>query len=220
VKLLAAETSGLAASIALMVDGTIVESVALTSQSRRPTQSLVPETGQLLQRHSLSPKDIDVVAVSVGPGSFTGLRVGVAFGKTFAWVNQCRLVAVNTLQTVAQRIGSAAPVVTSVSDAQREELFVEEFRWDASAGIHRSLGETQIVGVNDLVPTGILTGPALVKFGDRFSDQQSLADPTLWSPTAAATAEIGDVMARGEQWSDLDNLEPVYIRRSYAEEKQ
>ena len=84
-KILAIETSGFEGSIALSENSDVLAQRELARAGRRHAQTLVLEVAELLESHSLQPDQIDVVAVSHGPGSFTGLRVGVVFAKTFAW---------------------------------------------------------------------------------------------------------------------------------------
>jgi tRNA threonylcarbamoyl adenosine modification protein YeaZ len=103
VKILAVDTSGFEGSVAISEDRHVLNQRCLNAEGRRHAQMLVLEVGELLKSQRLKPADIDIVAVSIGPGSFTGLRVGVVFAKTFAWANNAKLVAVDTLQAVAQR---------------------------------------------------------------------------------------------------------------------
>jgi tRNA threonylcarbamoyladenosine biosynthesis protein TsaB len=220
VKLLAVETSGAAASVAMMTDGRILAECTLSSEGQRHAQSLVAEVGLMLDRLSIAAGDIDIVAVSVGPGSFTGLRVGVVFAKTFAWVNGAALVAVNTLQAAAQRVDSSVPSVTAIADAQRDEVFTAVFDWDSDQQLRTIRNPVQIVPVDQLRPEGMLTGPGLERFADKISDDTRVAETNLWHPTASAVAEIGQILAVSGDMAHPETLEPLYIRRSYAEEKR
>jgi tRNA threonylcarbamoyladenosine biosynthesis protein TsaB len=226
VKLLAVETSGFEGSIALVDDGQLVEERLLQTEGRRHAQTLVVEVNELLQQHGLASSRIDAVAVSVGPGSFTGLRVGVVFAKVFAWVNQAQLVAVDTLRAIAQRATAQPPVVTVISDAQRGEVFINRYVWDAGAAVRQPEGDIRIVAVTDLV-AGLsdqqdvaVSGPGLEKFGNEFPDSNLLLDAGLWKPRASAVAEVGSQMLASGQVADIVTLEPFYLRRSYAEEKR
>ena len=106
-KILAVETSGYQGSVALTGGRDGVDERSLAAEGMRNAQTLVMEVQQLLQDHSVDASDIDGVAVSIGPGSFTGLRVGVVFAKTFCWANGCPLIAVDTFQAVACQTRSA-----------------------------------------------------------------------------------------------------------------
>lgn len=220
-KILAVDTSGLEGSVALSDDRALLEERQLPVEGRRHAQTLVSAADELLKAHSLQPNDIGAVAVSVGPGSFTGLRVGVVFAKTFAWANQAQLLAVDTLRAVAQQVDSASPFVTVISDAQRQEVFVSTYQWDSQANIRTELEAVRIQPVASLAASvsqdTIWAGPGLSKFGEHLTAER-LADESVWQPRAATIAELGSVMLQQNQIANIHTLEPVYIRRSYAEE--
>lgn len=220
-KILAVDTSGFEGSVALSDDSNVIAERSLTSEGRRHAQTLVLEVSELLKSCNTTSQQIDVVAVSIGPGSFTGLRVGVVFAKTFAWANNAKLVAVDTLQAVAQQLPSEHPVVTVISDAQREELFVNRYEWNADSQTRQPTEELRIQPLATVAatPTSIVTGPGLEKFEDSFNDTWALATKDQWLPQAATIAQLGSVLAQQATWADIHNLEPLYVRRSYAEEK-
>src|SRR5690606_16862220 len=121
------ETSGHQGSVALWRDGALLGERDLSREGQRHARSLVPELRQLLIDHSLAPRDVQTLAVSIGPGSCTGLRVGVVCAKTWAYATGARLIAVDTLLAVAQQAGEAAQRLQVTSDAQRNEVFVGRF---------------------------------------------------------------------------------------------
>lgn len=81
-------------------------------------QTLVSEVGLLLSGQGLTVGDLSAVAVSIGPGSFTGLRVGLVFAKTLAWLRGIPLLSVNTLQAMAQQCAGQYGEVLGISDAR------------------------------------------------------------------------------------------------------
>lgn len=222
--ILAVDTSGSAGSIAVSDDRRVLGEPSQMAEGRRHAQTLVLQVDRLLKSLQLVPQDIDAVAVSFGPGSFTGLRVGVVFAKTFAWANAANLVAVDTLRAVAQQAVDGIQNVAVISDAQRSEVFVNEYTWDARSESFLADGEVRIETVETVVAQAFerglhVTGPGLVKFADQFPDSSLLVDSSLWIPGAAAVAEIGSLMLADNLLADPGTLEPLYIRRSYAEEK-
>ena len=220
--ILAVETSGYDGTVALQINGDPPTQRSLSTEGRRHAQTLVSEVDQLLRDHDRKPTEIDAVAVSIGPGSFTGLRVGVVFAKTFAWVNQAKLIAVNTLEAVAQRAPIDIPMVTVISDAQRKEVFLSDFTYDPAAQSWNSQQDVQIIPIQDVQTPDrtktLWTGPGVTKFADEF-DSSSCAEPSLRTPTASAIATIGRSLSERGETSEISPLEPLYIRRSYAEEK-
>ena len=221
VKILAVDTSGFAGSVALSDDRTVIAQRLISTDGRRHAQTLVLEVSELLKSCNVTSQQIDIVAVSIGPGSFTGLRVGVVFAKTFAWANDAKLVAVDTLQAIAQQLPSEHSSVTVISDAQRNELFVNRYSWEADSQTRQPTEELRIESVVTVaaVPTSIVTGPGLEKFAASFDNTWTLAAETQWLPQAKTIAQLGSVLAERENWADIHNLEPLYVRRSYAEEK-
>ena len=123
--LLAVETSGTQGSVAIFDGETLRFERILGATGTRHAQTLPAEVADALAKCDLQPRDIRSVAVSIGPGSFTGLRIGLTFAKTFAWLNDARLVAVDTLRAIAQQVPSDIEYVTVIVDAQRTEFFAD-----------------------------------------------------------------------------------------------
>lgn len=219
-KLLAVETSGSVGSLAISEDGVIVCEQILQTAGKRHAQTLASETRELFERFQWALKDLQAVAVSTGPGSFTGLRVGVVFAKTLAWANDTKLIAVDTLQAIAQRVPEVHERVLAISDAQRSELFFAEYRLQPETGIRVSDEAVRIIRPEELPQTGLITGPALQKFQPLIPSTLQIADASLWEGSAATVARIGYEHWLAEHFADPDLLEPLYLRRSYAEEKR
>ena len=217
--LLAVDTSGMQGSFAI-TDASQLLLKGQLNDGRRNAQSLVAEVDRAFRVLNIAATDIRTVAVSIGPGSFTGLRVGLTFAKTFAWLNQASLVAVDTLQAIALQAPADMETVTAVIDAQRGELFAGTYRWDAESGC-RVLMNSVGVSTQDALPADYpLTGPGLLKLRPEVAAVHRLLDSSFWDPRASAIAAIGTRMAQRKQFSSPESLEPVYIRLSYAEEKR
>ena len=231
-KLLAVDTSGYGGSVACSLRAGEVQQRPLSTAGRRHAQTLVLEVQTLLQSLHVTPGQIDAVAVSIGPGSFTGLRVGVTFAKTFAWAGSAALVAVDTFQAIAQQAGDVGRPVAVVSDAQRQEFFFNRYTWDAENQVAVPEGTVRIERAEAVVAASqsaagersfsdvdgcLWTGPGIDRFAESFAGVD-VADATLREPTAAAVAEIGRWQLAAGDTADPHDLEPLYIRRSYAEE--
>lgn len=217
--LLAVETSGMQGSVAVSNGSQVLHDRSLEA-GQRNAQSLVSEVDRVLKELQLAPRDIKTVAVSIGPGSFTGLRVGLTFAKTFAWLNKASLVAVDTLQAIAMRAPANIPVVTALVDAQRGELFAGSYALDAKSQSRRLLDSVHVSTQEMLSPEFPLTGPGLLKLRPEVAIGHQLLEESLWSPNAREVAILGWQMAESGQLSIPETLEPVYIRLSYAEEKR
>lgn len=132
-KLLALETTDVSGSVALCECGQIVERRFLDAR-QRSAQSLAPTIRALLDDHRWQASEVDVVGVTVGPGSFTGLRVGVATAKMFAWATNARIVGVDSFDAVVESLlrsdflDLTEPAVLSIGiDAQRGDAAVRDY---------------------------------------------------------------------------------------------
>ena len=218
--LLAIETSGMQGSVAIFDGQTLRFERILGGVGTRHAQTLPAEVADMLAGCSLEPRSIRSVAVSVGPGSFTGLRVGLTFAKTFAWLNDAELVAVDTLRAIAQQVPPDIGYVTAIIDAQRAEFFAATYRWNAELGLRFAINDVGLASVSDLPTDYPIVGPACNKLTAAAPDRFDVLDESLWQPHAASVGRIGLHMLDQQQFSDPDTLEPVYIRLSYAEEKR
>jgi len=218
--LLAIETSGMQGSVAIFDGQTLRFERILGAAGTRHAQTLPAEVADMLAGCSLQPHSIQSVAVSIGPGSFTGLRVGLTFAKTFAWLNDARLVAVDTLRAIAQQVPPHIEYVTAIIDAQRSEFFAATYRWNAELGLRFAINDVGLANVADLPSDYPIVGPACNKLRAIALNRFDILDESLWQPHAVNVGRIGLYMLDQQQFSDPDSLEPVYIRLSYAEEKR
>ncbi len=218
--LLAVETSGTQGSIAIFDGPTLHFERILSAVGTRHAQTLPAEVADALIACQLKPNDIRAVAVSIGPGSFTGLRVGLTFAKTFAWLNDAKLVAVDTLRAIAQQVPLETEFVTAIVDAQRSEFFTATYRWNSELSLRCALDDVRLATIDDLPQLYPLVGPPCSKLAVAAPDRFLVLDESLWQPHAVSVGRIGLHMIDRQQFSDPDTLEPVYIRVSYAEEKR
>ena len=218
--LLAVETSGSLGSIAVTDGSNLLAERVLAAGGVRHAQSLVAEVDKLLRELTLKPTDIRSVAVSIGPGSFTGLRVGLVFAKTFAWLNQSHLVAVDTLRVIAQQAPDEEALVTALVDAQRGEVFAGTYQVDTVSGCRQLIDRIHVTGQDTLPQDHILTGPGLIKLRPELATSHRLLAESCWQPRASTIARLGTDMVSRQEFSIPEILEPVYVRLSYAEEKR
>lgn len=214
------ETSGQAGSVALVEGGNVLAETALSPSGRRHARTLVAELKVLLEQVDRRPTDCECVAVSIGPGSFTGLRVGVVCAKTFAYATGSRVVAVDTLEAIAAASPPDVERIDVVMDAMRGEVFYARFkqrdsRWSRSDDISIIAWEELSERLGD---SALLSGPVLATISARDWAAPRLEE-SCWSPRASVVATIGEREALAGRTDDLWTLEPRYIRKSAAEEK-
>jgi len=227
------ETSGRSGRIAIRIDSSNREERELSQAGRRHAQTLVLEIQKLLLECGLAPGDIDLVAVSEGPGSFTGLRVGVVCAKTLAWANSARLVLVDTLLAIAVESPVDVSHIDVVSDAQRGDLFVASYdRQEGSDHASKTAwcrrGDVQVIPAEEWISSlvgkagqgFVVTGPGLSGAGDLLSEEIRQLERDHPEPAAATIAELGEAMAAQGELADPMTVEPFYLRKSAAEEKR
>jgi tRNA threonylcarbamoyladenosine biosynthesis protein TsaB len=224
-RVLAIESSGRVGSVALLDTAQAKPASVLertTPEGERTAQSLLPTIEALLRERSWRPADVELVCVTTGPGSFTGLRIGIVTAKTFAYATGAKLVGVHTLAAIAAGIEWPAGRLWTILDAQRQELFASSF----VAG--HSLPDlprpaTEILGIaqwlNRLEPGDYIAGPPLSKLRIQLPAAVTVIDESLWHPKAAVVGRLGlQLFERGKIKNPLE-LVPRYYRKSAAEEK-
>lgn len=215
------DTSGMAGSIALMRDGVLLAERQLAQAGRRHARTLVAELANLFTECDLRTDQCDAIAISVGPGSFTGLRVGVVCAKTFAYATGCQLTPVDTFEAVAAGVSEGVNQVAVIDLAQRGDLFVGEYQ--RTRDQWNRIGEITIRPTDSyataLKPELKVVGPGLGRLrGTTFPDAACL--PVEFDiPAARHVASIGTRQLAAGLTVDYWSLEPFYLRRSAAEEK-
>jgi len=219
-RILALETSTLDASVAVLEGERVLGQVTL-DRSRRTAQCFAPTIADQLHSVGWRPPDVQLVAVTVGPGSFTGLRVGVTAAKTLAYAVGAQVLGIPTLKVIAQQAMKHASCICAVLDAQRQQLFAADFQ---SQGEELTeVSETRIVDVAQwlagLSPGIAVTGPGLVRLVDRIPAEVEVIDASRWTPQAATVGRMAYREHQAGSRHDLWTLNPRYYRSSAAEEK-
>ena len=220
-KLLAMETTERIASLAAMSDGNLLQELKLDAR-QRSAQSLLPGVKKLLAEVGWRPHDIALVAVSIGPGSFTGLRIGVTAAKVFAYAARADVLGIDTLEAIAAGVPAEIGLLSTAVDAQRGDVAAGLFRrgpdgWFAPAGPQELLPAPEWLA--RLSPGTAVAGPVLQKLAGLVPAGLVIVDARCWAPTAAAVARLADRdYARGRR-DDPWTLLPRYCRPSAAEEK-
>ena len=219
--------------------GTEVSEVALvrdgeTLSSRRTPDIqnhlvwLAPSIHEMLSACALTPADIDLIACLTGPGSFTGVRLGITTAKTMSQVLGKPVVPVNTLDALAAAAADAPEaqhnketLIIPCMDARKRQVFLCEYIARADAPLERS-GEYRAADVDDffsflgkLDGTVILAGTALVKYGGAISRNAPgavLLDEDFWHPRADVVARIGSSRFNPRTPLDYKILTPLYLR--------
>jgi tRNA threonylcarbamoyladenosine biosynthesis protein TsaB len=219
-RLLILETSSRTGQVALAL-GNELRGVRRLDEARRHARDLVPATAALLAEQGWRPRDIHAVIVSRGPGSYTGLRVGIMSAKTFAYATGCVLLAVDTFAALALQAPPSLPRIDVLADAQQDKVYVQSFVRSAEGWQPSS--ELAIRRIADWLagrePSAWVTGPGLLKWASRFPADVPKVDASLWEPQPASLLRIGLARYLAGERDDAWTLEPLYLRPSSAEEQ-
>lgn len=141
-RILAFETSARAASVALLEDGTLLGEYFQNS-GQTHSRTAMEMASDLLKNCDLTAADVDAVACAAGPGSFTGVRIGLAAAKGFAWGRELPLVGVSTLEAMVTGAALADGVYCAAMDARRSQVYTAIFRRKDGV-LHRLLEDSAI----------------------------------------------------------------------------
>lgn len=222
-KALAIETSGRTGSVALVEDGRVVADETF-SHGLQHAAEIVVRIDRLCRERNWRPTDIDEVYVSAGPGSFTGLRIGVTLAKTLAFATGAKLVAVPTVQVLAQNAPPEARHVVIVLDAKRDQIFTARLARSGAGWVCEEgpiLDTLQAILSRTPRPVYLIGEgiPRHEKFLASHDDGVIVTSPATWTARAAEVAKLGWEAARAGEFIEPDRLTPIYIRRPEAEEK-
>lgn len=212
--ILGIETSTRAASVAVVADGKILSEVVRESPQTF-SETLMPLVEEVIETSGAFNK-IDAIAVSIGPGSFTGLRIGLATAKALAYAWRTKIIGVPTLAVLAQNFPFAK--VLPLVDAQKNRAYCQLFQ----SG--EPLTEAQVKPIDAAVVEASQTGGEIFLCGDVLHKIKSLpanvklAPVHLKLPRAACVALCGKILLDAGHVDNVMNLEPLYIRRAEAEE--
>lgn len=220
--MLALETATLTGSIAIVEDSVLIGEVRISVRIDH-SERLMNSIKWLLSSSGISPHEIDAFAVSIGPGSFTGLRIGLSTAKGLAYATGKPLVPVLTLDAFARSFSRCSLPVCPMLDARKNEIYTALYIWEA--GLCRKVISETAVNPADFLreisqPT-LFTGDGAMLYRDliRSTLKQNaiFASSSRMSPSAATVAEIALEELPEGGVADPAALRPLYIRKSEAE---
>ena len=226
-KILALETSAKSASAAVVENGTVLAS-AYQCSGLTHSRTLMPMVEDMLRNSELKAQDMDAIAVAAGPGSFTGLRIGVSAVKGLAWALEKPCCAVSTLEGMAENLRHLDDtLVICAMDARRNQVYNALFL--AEGGELRRVSEDRAIGLAELlaeIQTMNIPQKRVV-LGDgaelchRFLTENgfdcSLAPAMLIRQSAVGVALAAE---RKGEFIPAEALAPVYLRLSQAERER
>lgn len=217
---IAVETATTATAVAVRDDGRLLEEVV--DVGRRHTEALAPAAARMLAAVGIEPGDLDLVVVDVGPGLFTGLRVGIAFAKGLCLATGAALHGVSSTEVLAAGAfeGGATGTVLAVVDARRGEVFAGRYARGAHAPVE--LGAPEVLAPEVLasrIGEGEVTlvGDGAARYAELFAHGTATHLVGLVVPSpASALRLVAARMAAGAPMPEPGEVRPSYLREADA----
>lgn len=217
------ETATERVSVALGDHDGVLGSIEIT-RGRRHAETLTPAIEFLCRQADVKIDEVAVVAIDVGPGLFTGMRVGVAAAKAIALALHIPMVAMSSLDLLAYPLRRTDQLIASVIDARKGEVFYAFYR-QSPGGIQRVL-EPTVGSIDDLVADLYARGQNTVCVGDgalRYREEiiaghhVEIAEQFFAYPSAVPLVQLAHARALREEWVEPEAIEVLYLRQPDAE---
>lgn len=221
--ILAFESSAKAASAALVKDGRLISQYSQCSGLTH-SRTLLPMGEDMLKNAELKLSDVDLIAVAHGPGSFTGIRIGVSMVKGLAWAADKACVGVSTLEALAWHGIAASGYVCPVMDARRNQVYNAIFKIEEGRPVR--ITEDRPIGLDELAEEIKAIGAPMFLVGDgaelthKYLSAQGLESLIAPENLRWQSAWGVAMAAMGKEPGNADSLLPVYLRLSQAERER
>lgn len=227
-KILGIDSSGLVASAAIIADGVLASEFTVNNKQTH-SQTLLPMIERVVEMSGVALESLDAIAVSAGPGSFTGLRIGASTAKGMGLALKKPIVPVPTLEGLAYRVGVTEAVVCPMMDARRNQVYTGMYRI-TDDGLE-CLEEQCAVAIEEIAEKINAQGDKVVLLGAGIpvhSDylREKLTVPYVMAPvhmnrqSAAAVAALGEIYFREGRMEEAAQHRPIYLRKSQAERER
>ena len=218
--IIALETSGRSGSVALATGEKYLAQTEFSGPMRHSAELFGAINGLLL-RYGKEPQQIEQVYISVGPGSFTGLRIAVTFAKTIHLANNSKIIAVDSLDVITANVepNSQYKKIATVLDAKRSQFFVAVYKNQDSH--YEKIQPDSLMTAEEFIekfantdePIWLL-GEGLVYYKDKFkADGIEFLEEQYWRPQAKNVHKLGWQKALKGQFEDPLTIQPFYLRQ-------
>lgn len=231
-KILGIDSSGNVASVSLLSDGVLMGEYSINNKLTH-SQTLLPMVDAMLQTAGVEPEELDFVAISAGPGSFTGLRIGAATAKGLAQALQVPVIKVPTLAALAYNLAGVSGLVCPVMDARRGQVYTGVYRYEGERLL--SVLPQQAVDMGELLAQLNEKGERVTFLGDGVPVHKERIEgecgvPCGFAPVHLALQRAGSVAAlasqaelygdAGVEQMEAADFAPEYLRVSQAERER
>ncbi len=219
-KILAVDTSSFPASVAVCCDGIILGEYVIRNQ-RKHSQNIMVMIDRLMADLSLDISEIDVFAVTTGPGSFTGLRIGISTVRALAQAMNKPVVSVNTLKALAYNLSSLDGIIVPMLDARRDEVFTAAYQFINDEIIE--VTEPCVMTISEIAEKykghkTTLLGDGVLMHHEELIEYNFEFAPSQLMETRASGLCVAAIHAISKNEMDSYNdVQPLYLRKSQAE---
>ena len=207
------ETSSLVSSVALMDEHNLIGELTIQAGLTHSEQ-LVPHIDMLLRASQVERNELKGIVVSIGPGSFTGLRIGMGTAKAMAYALQIPLYGIMTMDSLVRNVSYTDRTICTVIDAQKKHVYAGIYQYEDNDLVCQE--EPFVIPVSDLLDRGdgIKRIEKLLEDGDT---NLTILDISQRIPKASSLLLASRKLIDGNEVSDPMDMVPYYIRRSEAE---
>lgn len=227
-KLLAIESSGMVASVAIVSEDKLLAEYTV-NYKKTHSQTLLPMLDEIVRMVELPLSDVDAIAISEGPGSFTGLRIGSATAKGLGLALNKPIVAVPTLDSLAYNLYGTDRLICPMMDARRNQVYTGLYEFVSSE--FKVVKEQRAVAIDEIISEINGLNKKVIFLGDGVEAyQQVLMEKTMvdydFAPLhlskqrAAAVGALGIIYYKNNKIQTAAEHEPVYLRLSQAERER
>lgn len=221
-KILAIDTSNQTLAVALCEDQKLLGQIQTTINKNHST-TLMPAIEFLMQQLKIVPSELKRIVVAKGPGSYTGLRIGVTTAKTLAYTLDCELVGISSLKTLAANCVDRKELIIPLFDARRNNVYAAVYQWQN--GVLQTVMADCHIAFDQLMnqfkdQEVFFVGEDVQKFKEQIINGMPNATINTWEawqyPQASQLAQLGSLL---EQSEEIHSFLPSYLKRVEAEEK-
>ncbi|MGN1206448.1 MAG: tRNA (adenosine(37)-N6)-threonylcarbamoyltransferase complex dimerization subunit type 1 TsaB [Eubacterium sp.] len=227
-KILGIDSSGLVATVALLSDGIVVGEYTIHNKKTH-SQTLMPMISEMLSMAEVEPKELDAIAVSEGPGSFTGLRIGASVAKGMAWTLKIPIIPVSSLMGLAANVETPGQIVCPIMDARRNQVYTAVYK--TTEELPEQLVQPDVIPIEAAITHAEGTGNPITFLGDgvpvfqttileKIGNKCRFVMPAKRYQSAASVALLGQYLYERGCYVSAEKFGPVYLRKSQAERER
>lgn len=226
--LLAIDASGVAGSVAYIKDGKLAGEYYICDKLTH-SQTIMPMLEDMKALLNINLEEVDAVAVTSGPGSFTGLRIGVTAAKALALALEVPIVGVPTLDTMAHAMVYTEYLICPIMDARRNQVYTALYQWEGN--VLNRLTEHMAVDIEEYVTKLGERKEKIIFLGDGVGVyeniiREKLQDKVVFAPSfcnlqhASVLADVATKLYEAGKAEDPSLFVPMYLRKSQAEREK